>query len=113
MEIDEKLKRFDLASGIATAVRDMRAGVGNSCNRDGTILVGSSGGGPIQRLLATGGPGAPVTRLDVEHCFLGDLMTWFLPDGKHFLYLRHSNFPEKRGIYAASIDAKPEDQDTR
>ena len=34
----------------------------------------------------------------------------FLPDGRHFLYLRVSNKPENLGIYAGSIDTKPEEQ---
>jgi eukaryotic-like serine/threonine-protein kinase len=33
----------------------------------------------------------------------------FLPDGKHFLYLRQGS-PEVSGIYAGSLDAKPSEQ---
>jgi hypothetical protein len=35
----------------------------------------------------------------------------FLPDGRHFLYLRVStDDPNRTGIYAGSIDAKPDEQ---
>jgi serine/threonine protein kinase len=30
--------------------------------------------------------------------FTGDLMPWFLPDGRHFLYLRRANRQDQRGI---------------
>jgi hypothetical protein len=34
----------------------------------------------------------------------------FLPDGRHFLYLRGSRRAEIAGIYVGSIDVKPEQQ---
>src|SRR5262249_42040072 len=34
----------------------------------------------------------------------------FLPDGRHFLYLRVSNDPNQTGVYVGSIDVKPEAQ---
>jgi hypothetical protein len=34
----------------------------------------------------------------------------FLPDGRHFLYLRRSGRAENAGIYVGSIDVKPEQQ---
>src|SRR5262249_20601840 len=35
---------------------------------------------------------------------------FFLPDGKHFLYLRISNISANTGIYIGSLDAKPSEQ---
>jgi Tol biopolymer transport system component len=37
----------------------------------------------------------------------------FLPDGRHFLYYRTSNAPEKSGVFVGSLDAKPDQQDTK
>jgi hypothetical protein len=34
----------------------------------------------------------------------------FLPDGRHFIYLRA---PEDPGIYVGSVDAKPEQQSSK
>jgi len=81
-------------------------------NRDGVIIFGSSGtnsGGPLWKVSQAGGAATAVTAVDGKK---GDLYHWapaFLPDGKHYIYLR-SGAPEVRGIYSGSLDAKPEDQ---
>ena len=76
------------------------------------ILFGTAGATPLYRLAATGGKPVPITALakgEGAHRF-----PQFLPDGKRFLYLRlHSTDPAQSGIYIGSIDAKPEEQDTR
>jgi len=87
--------------------------VGSSWNGEGTILIGSGGNGPVARLSSLDGTTAPVTQPDPESGFTGDLMPWFLPDGRRFLYLRRSPKLERRGIYAGSIDVAPANQDLR
>lgn len=37
----------------------------------------------------------------------------FLPDGRHFLYARSSFARDMSGVFVGSIDAKPEQQDSR
>jgi len=37
----------------------------------------------------------------------------FLPDGRHFLYMRASSTPENTGVYLGSLKTKPEEQDSR
>jgi len=37
----------------------------------------------------------------------------FLPDGKHFVYLRRSGSRENSGVFIGSIDATPEQQDSK
>jgi hypothetical protein len=73
------------------------------------ILFGGTNG-PILRVSAAGGATSPVTK--VEHgrgeTFHTDPI--FLPDGRHFLYLRRSRQAENTGIYVGSIDLKPEQQ---
>jgi Tol biopolymer transport system component len=75
------------------------------------LLFGTAGSTPLFRLPASGGKPVPVTAVakgDATHRF-----PQFLPDGKHFLYLRLAADPAASGIYVGSIDAKPEEQDTR
>src|SRR5262249_9402603 len=85
--------------------------VGGSWNRDGVVLFGNVNGG-IMRVAATGGTPSPVTvpdapRREDAHPFPG-----FLPDGRHFLYLRvPRRAPENSGVFLGSIDAAPEAQD--
>ena len=90
---------FDFTLNGLTATKDV-------------ILFGTAGATPLYRVPATGGKPVPVTTLakgDSTHRF-----PQFLPDGKRFLYLRLSSTdPAQSGIYIGSIDAKPEEQDTR
>jgi eukaryotic-like serine/threonine-protein kinase len=75
------------------------------------IVLGLSnvgGGSPLLRVSALGGAATPITVLakgEIRH-------QWpqFLPDGRHFLYLRVSNDSNQNGVYVGSIDVKPEAQ---
>jgi len=111
-----EIKKIDVAGGppetLAAVSNDLRGGGAGTWNRDGDILIGSWGGGaggPIWKVPASGGTASAVTQVDASK---GEFYhTWpiFLPDGRRFLYFR-SGPPEIRGIYAGSLDAKPEEQ---
>ena len=59
----------------------------------------------LYSVAATGGPVAPLTRLD--HAALDVAHAWpqFLPDGRRFLYQVMSVDSSRAGVYAGSIDA--------
>jgi len=103
-----KLKKIDVSGGPPQEVCDAFATViGGSWNRDGTIIFGTVGNG-IMQVPATGGVAALLTTTEGRnevHTFPS-----FLPDGRHFLYLRA---PENPGIYLGSLDVKPEQQSSR
>ena len=61
--------------------------VGGSWNRDGDIIVGNIAGG-VLRVRETGGAASPVTALDPSRKEEFHLLPSFLPDGRHFVYLR-------------------------
>jgi serine/threonine protein kinase len=81
-----------------------------SWSRDGVILFQTSSAESrgIQRVNAAGGPITTVTRPAAGEIHVSPT---FLPDGKHFLYLRGSR--GETGIYIGSRDAKPEEQDAK
>jgi Tol biopolymer transport system component len=55
-----------------------------------------------------------VTALDPSRKEEFHLIPSFLPDGRHFVYLRISpSAPESSGIYVGTLDAKPEKQNTQ
>jgi hypothetical protein len=58
------------------------------------------------RVSAAGGTPSPVATLDAsrQENFLGYPL--FLPDGNHFLYLRHSGEADKTGVYPGALDAR-------
>ena len=109
-----RLMKVD-ASGTNSpiTVAQLNAGMGlGSWGQQGIILVGSrSGAGPILRLSEVGGEPLSVTAIDESRGEVTHQFPFFLPDGRHFLYLRTGN-KAIQGIYIGSLDLKPEDQPT-
>jgi serine/threonine protein kinase len=100
---DGKLKTVPAAGGPAQILcGETGLGSGGAWNRDGVILFGGETG-PLRRVNAAGGDCTPVTKADP-----GERQAFpeFLPDGKHFLYLRGANGGDEslRGVYAAVLD---------
>ncbi len=108
-----QLKKIALSGGLAQTLCDLHGiTVGGSWNRDGVIIFGRTTGG-LMRVSALGGTPSPVTALDKSRDETYHMIPSFLPDGRHFLYLRVSTaVPENNGIYVGSLDAKPEEQDS-
>ena len=103
-----KLKTVLLEGGAPTDVCDAAAGRGGTWNAQGTILFAPQLESALYRVAASGGIPIPVTTLDKpKH----DSHRWpyFLPDGRHFLYLainRASGHEPNDAIYFASLDGK-------
>ena len=85
---------------------------GGAWNRDGVVLV-TANPGPVMQVPEAGGSPTPVTAIDHTRQELYHGRPSFLPDGRHFLYIRFSTNPEYRGVYIGSLDVKPQDQDRR
>jgi Tol biopolymer transport system component len=108
-----KLKKILVSGGPAETICGSTASiVGGSWNRDDVIIFGMSGGS-LMRVSAAGGTASPLTVLDPTRRETQHLLPQFLPDGRHFIYLRRSNTPENDGVYVGSLDAKPEEQNLR
>ena len=101
-----KLRRIPASGGPATALADAPQGRGGAWSKDDVILYAPRFDGNIWRVSAAGGKPKPVTTLDrARHTT--HRWPWFLPDGKHFVYLatHHSGGTrEQNGIYFASLD---------
>jgi eukaryotic-like serine/threonine-protein kinase len=108
-----RLKRIGLSGGAAQTVCEITSlAVGGSWSRDGVIIFGQGGGG-LMRVSANGGSASPLTVLNTAGGDIHHVIPLFLPDGRHFIYLRASHNADSYGIYIGSIDAKPEEQDSR
>jgi eukaryotic-like serine/threonine-protein kinase len=104
---DQKLKRIAIAGGPAQTIADVEGNVlGGSWNRDGIILFGGFMG--VMQVPASGGTPSLVTKAAANQPHLAPQ---FLPDGRHFLYLRGGE-PGNRAMFIGSLDVKPEEQPT-
>jgi eukaryotic-like serine/threonine-protein kinase len=105
----DKLKRIEVGGGAPVMICDANnLARGGSWNQDGTIVAALSYNAGISRVPATGGPPAAITTVD-NVTYSSHRWPWFLPDGKHFLYLAVShNFPASpdTGVFLASLDGK-------
>ncbi|MCA1576164.1 MAG: hypothetical protein LC794_02215 [Acidobacteria bacterium] len=104
---DNKLKKVDLASGGAPQVlANAPNGRGGTWNRDGVIVFAPSAAGPLYRISAAGGEITPVTTIDESRRDVSHRYPWFLPDGRHFLYLVRGAAGDDTAIYVGSLDSK-------
>jgi eukaryotic-like serine/threonine-protein kinase len=103
-----KLKKIDVSGGPPQDICDASVMIlGGAWDRDGIVIFGTDGNG-IMQVPAAGGVPTLLTTTgghNEVHAFPS-----FLPDGRHFFYLRASENP---GIYLGSLDVKPEQQSSR
>jgi Tol biopolymer transport system component len=112
-EASRRLKKIGISGGTAETLCDLSGiAVGGSWNHDGVIIFGQSPGG-IMRVSANGGSASPLTTLDPSRGESRHVLPLFLPDGRHFIYLRNSSRPENSGVYVGSLDARPDEQSSR
>jgi Tol biopolymer transport system component len=100
-----KLKTIDLNGGSPLVVCDAPFGRGGSWGPGGVILFSPEAEAPILRVSASGGTPAPVTKVDSAQA--SQRWPFFLPDGKHFLYLLVDPInPANDAVYDASVDGR-------
>ncbi|HEV8118715.1 MAG TPA: protein kinase, partial [Thermoanaerobaculia bacterium] len=94
---DGKLKKIEASGGPAVILCDAAPnGLGGTWSREGVILFAHPSA-PISRVPETGGVPTPVTTLNAGRHETTHRYPWFLPDGRHFLYM------------AANLSGAPED----
>ncbi len=101
-----KLRTMEASGGSIQIVCDAPTPRGGTWGRGGVIVFAPDFRGGLSRVAAAGGAPAPVTTIDTKH-HSTHRWPWFLPDGKHFLYLaaNHANpKSDESGIYVGSLD---------
>jgi len=86
-----KLKKIDASGAPPQTLCDAADSRGGTWNRDGVIVFASSAFGLLYRVSAAGGEPSPVTALDQSRFETSHRWPYFLPDGRHFLYLVRSS----------------------
>jgi hypothetical protein len=100
--VQSKLKKVDASGGPPQTLCEIagNALIGGSWSSDGVIVFGYNAGG-LYRVSQAGGVPTKVTTSDQSRGELGHLRPWFLPDGRHFLYVTRGGQP---AIYLGSLD---------
>jgi eukaryotic-like serine/threonine-protein kinase len=98
---DGKLKKIEASGGPPLPLCDAVGARGGTWNQEGVILFTPTTIGPIHRVSASGGTSTPVTTLDASKGESTHRWPYFLPDGRHFLYVAGSPF----GIKESPINA--------
>jgi eukaryotic-like serine/threonine-protein kinase len=102
---NSKLKRIDAAGGPALSLADVRLAMGGTWSKDDVIVFAPDAVGGLFRIPAAGGPPMPATEPDKGKAEASHRYPWFLPDGRHFLYLSRSS-SETATVYAGDIESK-------
>ncbi len=105
---DQKLKRIEASGGppsILCTITDFPKG--GAWSPTGVIVFAPSAGGPLHVVSENGGESKPLTKLDGKRGDNSHRLPFFLPDGKHFLFLARltSALPaEGNQILVGSLD---------
>jgi Tol biopolymer transport system component len=100
-----KLKTVDAKGSPPVTLADAYNGRGGTWGADGTIIYAPGFFDPLYRVDASGRDPKPLTTLDRERGDDGHQWPWFLPDGRHFVFLFKSWRPPYHGIYVGSLDS--------
>jgi serine/threonine protein kinase/Tol biopolymer transport system component len=116
------LKKIPATGGPPQTVAEIRDGWGGGTwNEDGVIVFAqrpltvtaysvSALSAGLFRVPASGGIAVQLTALDPARHENQHWGPKFLPDGRHFVYIRQSSDEGKSAIYLGSVDARPEQQ---
>ena len=104
-----KLKKRNVSSGETEDICDLSGTAYDGSWRNDLIIFAEEGAG-IMRVSPAGSDTSPLTSIDSSRKETAHDFPSFLPDGRHFVYLRLSSVPENRGVYIGSLDAKAADQ---
>ncbi|HEY6372203.1 MAG TPA: protein kinase [Candidatus Sulfotelmatobacter sp.] len=104
---DGKLMKIAATGGPVAVLADAPNSRGGTWGVSDVIVFSPDFQGALAKVGAQGGPATPATVIDkAKHST--HRWPWFLPDGKHFIFLATSHSggdPKQNGIYFGSIDS--------
>src|SRR5262249_31210352 len=101
-----KLKKIEITGGPPQTLAEVQGGLGGTWNSEGVIVFARGPTDTLYRVSVTGGSPVQVTTLDQSRKETGHAWPYFLPDGRHFLYLARSAQKENTGIYVGTLDSQ-------
>jgi len=100
-----KLKRIPASGGSVQTLCDAPDGRGASWGDSGVIVFAANILGALSKVPATGGKPTPVTSLDASRQEDSHRQPFFLPDGRHFLFIARSNKRASTRVEIGSLDS--------
>jgi eukaryotic-like serine/threonine-protein kinase len=110
---DGELKKIDVAGGPPTTIAKSDYTVqarGGSWNRDDVLIFGSPFG--IVRVALADGKTSLLTEVAPEK-ELDHIVPFFLPDGRHFVYIRSGLRGDAATLFTGAMDNTPQQQPTQ
>ncbi|HZM90506.1 MAG TPA: protein kinase [Blastocatellia bacterium] len=101
-----KLKRIDVSGGSVQTVCDAPTNYSGAWSHDGTIIFSRGFGSGLYGVPDTGGTPIQLTTVDASRNEIEHIWPYFLPDGRHFLFLARNAQPENSAIYVGTLDSK-------
>lgn len=103
-----KLWRMDLSASAPVPICDALEPRGGSWGSANVIVFGQGAWGPIAQIPAEGGTPKAVTKTGYTNQGVSDRWPFFLPDGRHFLFLHTPNgaADERDEIHFTSLDGE-------
>ena len=109
---ENKVKKIEATGGPPQTVAELSNFWGGGAWNQGDVIVFGHPSG-LFRVPASGGVPVQITAVDPARKERFHFRPSFLPDGRHFVYMRDSADTEKSGIYLGYLDAKPEQQSSK
>lgn len=101
-----KMKKVEAAGGVVQNIANAPYGRGGAWNRDGVILFTPGIHDAIYRVSDSGGQQTLVTKAKRPGTYAGGRWPYFLPDGRHFLYVGYEGNEPKGKVLLASLDSE-------
>jgi Tol biopolymer transport system component len=101
----EGMSKVSAGGGPLQRLAAASDGRGATWGARGLILYAPQPAGGLFVIGANGGEPRQVTRLDADRGEIGHWRPWFLPDGRHFLYVVNSLEADVGGVYLGDLDS--------
>jgi Tol biopolymer transport system component/predicted Ser/Thr protein kinase len=101
---DGKLKKINATGGPAQTICDAPEGRGGAWSPQGVIVFAPRIAGPLQRVSDSGGVPEDVTAARKDDAQFTNRNPYFMPDGKHFLFIQRAGNQTTGSVYGGSLD---------
>jgi eukaryotic-like serine/threonine-protein kinase len=105
------LKKTSVTGGGAITLCEARgSSIGATWNQHDVIVFSTSAGRELLQVSAAGGTPVRLTDLDTARGEIAHGAPWFLPDGRHFLYVSAASDRERSTLFVGDLESKARKQ---